>query len=320
VRLTSSSLVRLLAAVAGVAIVISAAFGGIPVLRDVWGALLLDVQIMQRSLHNALAEAIRLVETQGAAAGWALAGLSFLYGVFHAIGPGHGKFVIATYLATHEDKIRRGVGLSILSSLMQGLTAIVLVEAAVSLLQLRVSSVQSATPHLETASYALIALVGAVLTFGAVRRFRRRWRAMRHGEAAHRHEDGCGHVHGPKPSQIAGPLAPLQALGIVVSVGIRPCTGAILVLILAHLAGLHWAGVAAVAAMSIGTALAIAVLAAATVLARRTMMRVANRQDAPRPGFAFALDGIAAIGGMIFVTVGCLLVHASLTAPRHPLL
>ena len=80
---------------------------------------------VQRDLHRELATAMRSVQGNEPAAAWTLAGLGFLYGVFHAAGPGHGKVVISTYLATHESRLVRGVALSVLSSLLQGANRLV---------------------------------------------------------------------------------------------------------------------------------------------------------------------------------------------------
>ena len=66
----------------------------------------------QSGLHRALATALASVSEQGAGAAWWLATLSFLYGIFHAAGPGHGKVVLSTYLATHESRVGRGTRVS----------------------------------------------------------------------------------------------------------------------------------------------------------------------------------------------------------------
>jgi nickel/cobalt exporter len=89
-----------------------------------WNRIIAYVFAVQRDLHRELAAAMRSVQGNAAGAAWSLAGLGFLYGVFHAAGPGHGKIVISTYLATHESRLRWGVALSVLSSLLQGATAL----------------------------------------------------------------------------------------------------------------------------------------------------------------------------------------------------
>jgi hypothetical protein len=56
-----------------------------------------------------------------------LAMLSFVYGVLHAIGPGHGKTIISSYVVANEETVRRGVIISFIAAGLQALSAIVLV-------------------------------------------------------------------------------------------------------------------------------------------------------------------------------------------------
>jgi ABC-type nickel/cobalt efflux system permease component RcnA len=100
-----------------------------------------------------------------------------------------------------------------------------------------------------------------------------------HGHAHSQHEhaaDGscCNHAHMPDPSQLQGPWSWRQAIAIALAVGIRPCTGAILVLVFAISQGLMWAGVFATFAMAIGTAITVSALAALAVGSRELAMRL----------------------------------------------
>ncbi len=58
----------------------------------------------------------------------------------------------------------------------------------------------------------------------------------------HVHDEHCGHFHGPDPSELAGPGGWRRGFGAIFAVGIRPCSGAILVLVFALAQGLFWAG------------------------------------------------------------------------------
>ena len=62
----------------------------------------LTIQSVQRGLHANLSDALRAIQVDGFQASIILATLSFVYGVLHAAGPGHGKVVISTYLLSHE--------------------------------------------------------------------------------------------------------------------------------------------------------------------------------------------------------------------------
>ena len=100
---------------------------------------------------------------------WTLVGLSFAYGVFHAAGPGHGKAVISSYMLANELELNRGVLLSFLSSILQGLVANLLDGAAYLFLRGTTVSMTDATRALEIGSYALIALFGAWLLYKKLR-------------------------------------------------------------------------------------------------------------------------------------------------------
>ena len=93
-----------------------------------WTRLTTYIRIQQHRFHSQLAKAFRGIKDHNSiAATWSLVVLSFLYGVFHAAGPGHGKAVISAYLLADERLLRRGVILAFVSSFLQAVTAIVLV-------------------------------------------------------------------------------------------------------------------------------------------------------------------------------------------------
>lgn len=105
-----------------------------------------------------------------------------------------------------------------------------------------------------------------------------------HSHTHHDHEhaaDGscCSHAHMPDPSQLQGPWSWRQAIAIALAVGIRPCTGAILVLVFAISQGLMWAGVFATFAMAIGTAITVSFLAALAVGSRELAMRLGGGKE-----------------------------------------
>ena len=108
-----------------------------------------------------------------------LALLSFIYGVVHAVGPGHGKTIISSYVVANEETVRRGVIISFIAAALQALSAIALVGILAFALNASGLKINAWSNQLETVSYALIALVGAwLLTTQLVRLFRR-WQELR---------------------------------------------------------------------------------------------------------------------------------------------
>ncbi|WP_420346712.1 nickel/cobalt transporter [Pelagibius sp.] len=236
-----------------------------------WQTALQYLHQKQGELHRRLATAVRALKGEnGGAALLFLITLSFLYGIFHAAGPGHGKAVISTYLLANESAVRRGIALAFLAAFVQGLTAVVLVAVLAVFLDMSGLKVTAAVGTLESASYALVAAVGFWLLWSVARR-RRSERAEAHaaGGGSGGHADGCRHNHLPDPALLSGRGLLSKAGGIVAAVGLRPCSGAVLVLLFALFHGVFAAGVVATAAMSFGTAATVSLLALATLYSKR---------------------------------------------------
>jgi nickel/cobalt transporter (NicO) family protein len=264
----------------------------------------------QAEFYRALSGLVRAAKADGSAV-WGLLGVSFLYGVFHAVGPGHGKAVISSYLVANDETWRRGVVLSFASAMLQAAVAVAIVGVAAALLGATAKVMSDAVRWIEIVSYALIAVLGANLLWSKGRAFLRAARAPagpppapvgaavtphahhhhhgddhhhRHDEHhhhahAHPHDDSCevcGHSHGPEPEALAGPGGWRRGLSAIFAVGLRPCSGAILVLVFSLAQGLFWAGVAATFVMGLGTAVAVAAIATLAVGAKGLAVRLAS--------------------------------------------
>ena len=94
------------------------------------------------------------------------------------------------------------------------------------------------------------------------------------------HASAWGHAHGPEPEELAGPGGWQRGLTAIVAVGLRPCSGAILVLVFALAQGLFWAGVVATFVMGLGTAITVAAIATLAVGAQRLAERFAGDRAA----------------------------------------
>ncbi|HEX9753449.1 MAG TPA: nickel/cobalt transporter [Methyloceanibacter sp.] len=297
-----------------------------------FGALLSWVADTQQGMQRDLATSVKRLKSGNAiGAALALAGLSFLYGIVHAVGPGHGKAIISSYVVANEETVRRGIMISFLAAGLQAVSAIVLV--GVLLIGINASGLQvnAWSNQLESVSYALIALVGLYLLSTHVMRLWRRLRdgpavqsaqsraAHSHGHHGHDHHDhhhvqgeACDHIVDAR--QLAGPFSWRKVMAVVFSVGIRPCTGAILVLVFALTQGLFWAGVAATFAMALGTAITVAVLASLALGSRQLALRLGGANAT----WANAVWTTCAIGGaMVIFLFGTLLFIASL-GPARP--
>ncbi|WP_375600005.1 DUF1007 family protein [Devosia sp. Naph2] len=233
------------------------------------------LQNQQRDFYAALTASLDALRTDWTAF-WVLGGLSFLYGIFHAAGPGHGKVVISSYVVANESQLRRGVVLSGLSALMQSLVAIGFVLILAGALNLTSTALGDAAHWVGVVSYAMVALLGAWLVLRKI--FGWGHSHDHHGHHHHDHHDHDHHEHGHSmhhaiaPGDIRGNWR--EQLGVVLAVGLRPCSGALVVLVFALSQGLLAAGIAAVLLMGLGTAITVAALATLAVTAKGLAGRI----------------------------------------------
>jgi len=257
---------------------------------DWLNSLFAQISAWQSHFYRQLTGAVRAWQADGTAA-WGLLGLSFAYGIFHALGPGHGKAVIASYVLANRQTARNGALLALLAALLQALVAITLVAIMAWLLNATAPQMNRATRWLETASYVLITLLGVWLVWTkALRPWLSRRRSHHHGHdmpeighahSGHDHDDcGCGHVHVPSPEQVSGSLDWRKAGSAIFAMGLRPCSGALIVLVFALSQNFFAAGVAAALAMGLGTGLTVAALAVFAVMAAGAATRLGSYASA----------------------------------------
>jgi nickel/cobalt transporter (NicO) family protein len=192
--------------------------------------------------------------------------LAFSYGVFHAAGPGHGKAVVAAYLVANERALKRGVAIAMSAALLQGLVAMLIVGLMTFVIAASARTLNQVVGGVEMISFAAIVGFGLWLLW---RKISAAWSLWRTGM-----EPGCDHVHLPGPETVAN-AGWREAATAVLAAGVRPCSGAILILVLSASQGILWAGLAAVLAMSLGTGLATSLLAAMAVFLKRIALSVA---------------------------------------------
>ncbi|WP_276808474.1 nickel/cobalt transporter [Castellaniella defragrans] len=295
-----------------------------------WGRTLAWIMDTQAGLHRRLAQAMRLVGEEGWIAALPLIGLSFLYGVFHAAGPGHGKAVMTAYLGTHRVRPARGLLLATAAALMQGAVAVLLVEVVADLLGYSLRHTQRAGTHLENLSFALVALLGAMLALQGAAALYRRWRGPRpdapprgvftQGAGMRAYCADCGALHDLAGAHLDGTRGWRASLPVVAAIGIRPCSGAILVLLVAYSIDLRWAGIAAVMAMSAGTAATVGALAIGAVSLRGGLMGLLGRGRGASRRMRAAFEVLGLLGGLCIFLMGVGLLQQGLRTPAHPLL
>lgn len=249
------------------------------------GGIILALQASFSRSLNAAVSALR-----GGGSWSPLIGLAFAYGVFHAAGPGHGKAVIAGYILAGERAFRRGCALSLCAALLQAAVAGAIVGIGSLILNATAASITRAGTLIETVSFALVALIGLVLTW------RKAGRLVQLDAAC---GPGCSHLPGPQALETMDTWR--ERAGVVLAAGSRPCAGAVLVLVFAVSQGVPGAGVLAVLAMALGTALTTTALAGLAVFAKRAALRLAGGRG--RAGL-LALGGLELIAAAFVLMLG----------------
>lgn len=293
-----------------------------------WQSLSWQMIQWQTALHRQMAVYMRQALDADLTTQAMLLGISFLYGIFHAAGPGHGKAILSTYLATHDSHLKRAMHISVGAALMQGLVAITLVTIITTLLGWTQRQAQQFGQSLDKYSFWLVALLGCYL---AIRALIQLYTLVRHRPLkptiqiktiqsrtshpqqklfVHHHSVNptmacsCGHAHAPDAQQLNQTDNWKTHLFMMLSMGIRPCTGALLVLVLAKSMNLYGLGISAVLLMSLGTAITVCLLAWFSHHMRQVTLRLLRHKADHTRWYAYTQTIVACIGGILLMMIG----------------
>lgn len=288
-------------------------------LWQAWPQVMIKSIVWQRDVNQQMSALLKAVAANPGQAGGALLLFSFLYGVLHALGPGHGKIVITTWLATHPAKLKSSIGLTLASSLLQGVVAIGLVVVVLSILQLPARQLHLSGFWLEKGSYALVGMLGILLCWRALKKLRALLRkptftAFTPHHVHHAH-CGCGHQHLPDPKQLQRGDDWRAKLMIILSMGMRPCSGAIMVLLFSKVIGVFYWGMASALVMAAGTSLTISSLALLVHSFRTLAVRLSGN-TAPVLWRQVGWATLALAGGVILVVAAVVMWISAVPAGR----
>jgi nickel/cobalt transporter (NicO) family protein len=238
---------------------------------------------------------------------WAIWGgllIGFLYGVFHALGPGHGKTVIVGYFLGRKAHPWRGVAMASWISLSHVIGAIVIVTVVHFILAESLASPVDEVDGLRVFSYAAILLIGIGMLVSALRGG---GHAHSHGhEHGHDHGD---HEHGPHCAHNHGLPGGHKEQGLLgFAAGFIPCSGAILILVFALTNGIILSGIAMTLAIAVGMAITLSVMGVTSILVRHQLvLRLPQSTIASR---AFSLAG-----PVLVTVIGAVLLSGALLLP-----
>ncbi|MEZ9230726.1 nickel/cobalt transporter [Vibrio amylolyticus] len=332
-------------------------------LWQMWPSIVVSSIQWQREVNTQLADLLYEAKTNPLTAGSYLIGFSFLYGALHSLGPGHGKVIVTTYLATHPAKIKTSLMLTIISALCQALVAILLVSVLVWGFNASMRVVNQQAIAFLSLSFALVSILGALICWKAIKQLHLVMRpsklrilnvlplsgaqaypkeaypkeaytkkaitkeatAMKStfhtpkssllhkpiiGQASHTHgtDCGCGHQHVADADAVNKASTYREYMGIIASIGARPCSGAIMVLLFANIAELYWMGVASAIVMAIGTAMTTSLIALMTLTGKFIVKRyLILEKNSHSKRWKLTSYGVQLLGGLFLILVGLIL-------------
>ncbi|WP_372882400.1 nickel/cobalt transporter [Psychromonas sp.] len=255
-------------------------------------------QVINEELSNLLYQAKENQQT----AAVSLLSLSILYGALHAIGPGHGKMIVTTFLATHPSKVKHSLILTVVSAFMQALVAILLVSSLVFLFNNSMRDVNGKAVELINLSFLVMIGLGGMIIFRAVKKL------FSSGKVIEKHEQGdchgCGHKHFADADEINTATTWQAYAGIIISIGIRPCSGAILALLFANMLGIYWLGVMSAFMMALGTAISTSAIALLTLSGKKLINQYLHHDEHKNSTGNSLLQ---LLGGVLLTLMGLLL-------------
>ncbi|MBD1575213.1 nickel/cobalt transporter [Vibrio sp. S11_S32] len=304
-------------------------------LYQIWPYLLVQSMHWQKEINDVLANLLIESKSNNLHAILYFSGLSFAYGILHSLGPGHGKVIVTTYLSTHPTKVKTSLWLTVTASITQALVAICLVTTLLWVFNASMREVNNKSFYFMDASSLIMALLGILMIYNGVKNF---VKARKNREPAglsiqkmtpitdaahsmqpltsslnlqsydtnHQHDAncGCGHQHFVAADDINNANNFKQYLLIILGIGMRPCTGAIMVLLFSHVMGLYWLGVLSSFLMGIGTALTISAIALLTLSGKKIIQIY---QGSSR----FNMQYVSLIGktvaGLLLIIIGLLM-------------
>ncbi|QFI36834.1 nickel/cobalt transporter [Moritella marina ATCC 15381] len=315
-----------------------------------WPTLMTTGMQWQKQINSELSELLYAAKHEGLMAGISLMIMSFLYGILHSVGPGHGKLIVTTYIATQDAKVKLSLIITLISSLMQALVAVVLVSVLLMLFDASMRDINHKAELLIPLSFYTAILLGVVIIW---RNLVLMYRVMKDNKKAlhsrevgviqrltplsdahssvrtnvykteftasaltnHVHDDkcGCGHQHVVSSAQINDASSMKEYLAIILSIGIRPCTGAIMVLLFSNMLDIYWLGIVSAVVMALGTALTTSTIAIMTITGKQVVRRylsAGKQRQVSNNQVSFSKFIVPIIGGLVLILLGVLLLES----------
>lgn len=289
--------------------------------------LLFKVMEWQKSFNLQLSAALNELGENQHQAGISLVVVSFLYGVFHAVGPGHGKFILTSYLSLEKTKLNQAMKISLASALVQGFIAILLVTVIVVIFTLSRQYFNLTLKWVERGSFAIMILFGLYWCYQVFKTVRKpakpTIKSLQFSQKKteklplvnaktniHDEHCGCGHQHLPSAEEMQHAQDWKSQLMLILSIGARPCSGAVLVLFLSYTLNLYMWGVLSALVMAFGTGITLSLFAYLVIIARNRAVKISRWYLSAQTNQRLVW-GLKLVMGGALIVLGITLFHSS---------
>lgn len=234
---------------------------------------------IQRTLYTQLSQGIRTIKNGESPFAWAvLALVVFLYGIFHALGPGHGKIFIISYFLSRRAPLLKGFLFSFTTAFFHAAISTGAVLILYTVLEHGLMrSLENTQHHMMTISYGMITLVGIVLVFHGVLK---------------RKKD-------PHDEEQAAYCSSRHFFPMALSIAVTPCPATILVLLFSLTNGLLVPGIFAVFFLATGMGLSLGIVALITIGTSSASVHLLTRYT----GAGRAVARILSIAGPVCIVL-----------------
>ena len=179
----------------------------------------------QKVLREKLTAAISAMKSGDWGAIWKFLLICLVYGMLHALGPGHGKSIVVGYFIARRGRWRQGVALGAGITVTHTMSAVLLLLILYAIFKATVfTAFETGRIGIERASYALIMLTGVLLVVLGIKDFvTQRKQAKITAEGA---------VAEPVSGNTLPPIARWrEIIGVAAVTGIVPCPAVALIVL-----------------------------------------------------------------------------------------
>ncbi len=248
--------------------------------------IIVKIALLQRSFNKRLTELTKKVkETKSTKLLFFIIFITFIYGVVHALGPGHGKTLTFSYFLSEEANIKKGITVGCIIGFLHAFSALVLVLILYfTVKKAYLHNIESMSRVIKIISYSLIAGIGLFLSIKAIYDIKRR--------------------RNTKEKEIEPLQSTKSVIPFSIAVGLIPCTGATIVLLFSLSLGVLKIGIISTIFMALGMATTISMVGVLTILAKSKVKKMFSEKS---KRYLLFQNIVSILGAFLIFSLGVIL-------------